>query len=243
MTAAKMLATARKYLGLVGRPNVITKDYASRHGGAFLAAPWCQMAVTRWARESGNDAAVLPEGDRAYTVFHAQDGQDLGRWYAGTVANIKAHAEPGAVLYMDWDGTDAIGRIDHVGIVEKNLGDGRVQSIEGNSGDACKRRVRSASVIAGFWNPPYGTPKGEPKLTPTEVLVKQLPELREGSKGWHVKTVFYLLAARDFAVVPGVDDTVFGPAMGEAVEAFQTAAGIEADRVVGRDTWRKLLKL
>jgi hypothetical protein len=150
-----MLTEARKDLGMVGRPNQITRDYASRNGDVFLRAAWCAMSLTHWARQSGSATAVLPKGDRAYTVWHAEDGRDLGRWHAGTAANIRSHARPGAVVFFDWDGTDSISRIDHVGIVEENLGDGRVQTIEGNTGDACKRRVRGPSVIAGFWNPPY----------------------------------------------------------------------------------------
>jgi len=88
-------------------------------------------------------------------VWSAEDGERLGRWHAGTVANIKRHCKPGAVIYFDWQYTDRIAAIDHVGIVEEVLPDGRVQTIEGNSGDACKRRVRSADVIAGFWLPDY----------------------------------------------------------------------------------------
>lgn len=155
MTAAGMLAAARKSLGLSGRPNYVTRDYARRHGADFLDAAWCDMSITYWARVSGNTGAVLPEGDRAYTVWHAEDGKALGRWFPGTAAAIKAHAEPGAIVFFDWAGSDVIGAIDHVGIVEKVLPDGRIQTIEGNTDNACKRRIRSASVIAGFWNPPY----------------------------------------------------------------------------------------
>ncbi|MEV4173968.1 CHAP domain-containing protein [Nonomuraea sp. NPDC049709] len=153
--AARMLAEARRDLGMAGRPNAITKDYASRNGAEFLRAPWCDMSVTHWARQSGNADVVLPRGDRAYTVWHAQDGERLGRWYKGTAANLREHARPGAIVFFDWAGRDDIDAIDHVGIVEKNLGDGRVQTIEGNTADACKRRVRASNVIAGFWNPDY----------------------------------------------------------------------------------------
>lgn len=155
MTAKAMLAAARKDLGLAGRPNRITRDYATRNGAEFLAVAWCQMSITWWARQSGNTEAVLPRGDRAFTVWHAEDGERLGRWHAGTVANIKKYARPGAVIYFDWAYTDRIAAIDHVGLVEKVLADGRVQTIEGNTGNACARRVRSADVIAGFWNPDY----------------------------------------------------------------------------------------
>lgn len=155
MSAASMLAAARKDLGLSGRPNRITRDYASRNGREFLSAPWCNQAITEWARKSGNAAAVLPNGDRAYTVWSAEDGKRLGRWYAGTTNNIREHALPGALMFFDWNGANSIGAIDHIGVVERNLGDGRVQTIEANSGDAVKRRVRGPSVIAGFWNPDY----------------------------------------------------------------------------------------
>ncbi|MGI5285236.1 CHAP domain-containing protein [Nonomuraea polychroma] len=155
MSAAEMLAEARKWLGTKGRPNLITRAYAARNGEVYLRAPWCQMSITEFARRSGNAAAVLPRGDRAYTIWHAEDGRRLGRWHAGTAANIRAYAFPGAIVFFDWGGRDGIPFIDHVGIVEKNLGDGRVVTIEGNTGDACKRRVRGPSVIAGFWNPDY----------------------------------------------------------------------------------------
>jgi hypothetical protein len=150
-----MLSEARKDLGLSGRPNRITRAYAKNNGDEFLTAPWCQMSITRWARLSGNEEAVLPEGDRAYTVYSAEDGRRLGRWHAGTADNLRRFAEPAAIVFFDWDGTNDIARIDHVGLIEHNLGDGRVATIEGNTGDVCKRRVRGADVIAGFWNPDY----------------------------------------------------------------------------------------
>ncbi len=238
-----MLAAARKDLGLMGRPNRITRDYASRHGDAFLTAPWCDQAVTFWARNSGNAAAVLPEGDRAYTVWHAEDGRDLGRWYAGTTANVRAHAVPGSVIFFDWDGTDTIGRIDHVGIVEVNLGDGRVQTIEANSGDACKRRVRGAEVIAGFWTPAY-----EDDATTAaardwlEDIVNKLPLLKPGAKGWAVKRAFYLLISNGFPLDPKVvKDTEYSPAMAGQVAAFQRAHKLKVDKEIGPKTWLALI--
>ncbi|MFC3986422.1 CHAP domain-containing protein [Streptosporangium jomthongense] len=246
MTAKAMLAAARKDLGVCGRPNRITRDYASRHGDAFLLAPWCDMSITRWARESGNEAAVLPSGDRAFTIWHAEDGERLGRWYAGTTANIRKYAKPGAIVFFDWSGRDGIPPIDHVGIVERNLGDGRVQTIEGNTADSCKRRVRAANVVAGFWNPPYGTTE----TNWMEALVKKLPTLRlgDGRKDgdplkWHVKTMHYLLLARDYALDPKVDDTVFTEVHAQGIRGLQAAAGIEVDSIVGPDTWAVLLRV
>lgn len=219
-----MLAAARKSLGLSGRPNYITRDYARRHGGGFLDAPWCNMSITYWARVSGNARAVLPNGDRAFTPWHANDGHQLGLWHSGTVENLRRYAKPGAIVFFDWGGSNSIGRIDHVGIVERNLGDGRVQTIEANTGDACKRRLRSASVIAGFWNPkyteeddvsakdvwkhelkvPYGS-KENPEWQAENVLVNNGIWLRKISakvdaQNATIKALAEALAARDEAV-------------------------------------------
>ncbi|MEV5412951.1 CHAP domain-containing protein [Thermopolyspora sp. NPDC052614] len=238
MTAEKMVARASDDLGLSGRPNHITRWYAARHGSEFLEAPWCDMAVTYWARHSDNAAAVLPNGDRAYTVWHAQDGEKLGRWHPGTAARIKQFARPGALVFFDWGGTDSIGRIDHIGIVERNLGDGRVQTIEGNTGDACKRRVRDSSVIAGFWNPDYGETESW-----TEAIVRELPLLRQGDQGQHVRTMHYLMIARNVPGLAGVSDSTFTPAHSMGIRDLQKAAGIEVDGVVGPQTWPVLLSV
>lgn len=251
MTVVSMLAAARKSLGLSGRPNYITQDYARRHGAEFLSAPWCAMSVTYWARVSGNAAAVLPDGDRAYTVWFAEDGRALGRWYPGTATAIAEHAEPGAIVFFDWDGTNTIGRIDHVGIVERNLGDGRVQTIEGNTGDACKRRVRAANVIAGFWNPPYKTSSAP---SPTEEIVKDLPLLGVGADNYDVKTVRGCLNARGYVPAAAYADiegglegwlksTKYDERLAELVATFQAAKGLESDGWVGPATWPPLLRV
>jgi len=244
VTAAKMLAEARRDLGLVGRPNRITKDYAARHGAVFLLAPWCQMSVTKWGRDSGNAGPVLPAGDRAYTVWHAEDGDRLGLWYPGTAANIRKHAKPGAIVFFDWGGTDDIAKIDHVGIVEVNLGDGRVQTIEANTGDACKRRVRGPGVIAGFWNPRYAEKAAK---DPTEVMVGKLPLIKPGATGRHVKTVFFLLQARGYGkdLDPKViDPTVYSPQVVAEVKRLQGDKGLTRDGEVGTgETWPVLLGL
>jgi hypothetical protein len=235
-SAKGMLAAARKSLGMSGRPNAITRDYAGRHGNEFLKASWCDMAVTYWARRSDNAEAVLPKGDRAYTVWHAQDFQKADRWYSGTTANVN-RARPGDVVFFDWGHSNKIGAIDHVGVVEKALGGGRVQTIEGNTGDACKRRVRSSSVIAGFGRPAYGNSSNW-----TEDMVKKLPLLRKGDEGEHVQTLRALLMARSHPEIREVDGP-FDTKVELAVRAVQLWGRVEADGVVGPKTWPVLLRV
>ncbi|GAA2450691.1 hypothetical protein GCM10010191_80850 [Actinomadura vinacea] len=234
-TAAGMLAEARKSLGLSGRPNIITLDYAQRHGDEYLEAAWCDMAITYWARRSGNAEAVLPGGDRAYTVWHAQDFQEIGRWFTGTIVNVDK-AKPGDIVFFDWGTSNAVGAIDHVGVVEKALGGGRVQTIEGNTDDACKRRVRASAVIAGYGRPAYGTGHW------TEEIVKKLPELQQGATGEHVQTLRALLLARMHPEIGAVEGP-FDAKVEEAVRAVQTWGRIEVDGIVGPQTWPVLLRV
>ncbi|WUI00196.1 CHAP domain-containing protein [Spirillospora sp. NBC_00431] len=183
MSAAGMLAEAVKSLGMTGRPNKITKEYASRHGDEFLRASWCDMAITYWARHSGNASAVLPGGDRAYTVWHATDFKQAGRWYEGTAASVN-RCKPGDIVFFDWGATNAIGAIDHVGVVEKVLGGGRVQTIEANTGDAVKRRVRAASMIAGYGRPAYE----EDDVSAKDVWDEPI-DTGDGKATWKARTV------------------------------------------------------
>lgn len=240
-TAAGMLAEARKSLGIVGRPNKITRAYAARNGSYFLTAPWCDMSITEWARASGNHGVVCPGGDRAYTVWHAQDFQKINRWYSGTVENLNK-ARPGDIVFFDWGGSNSVGAIDHVGIIEKVLGDGRVQTIEGNTANACKRKVRSASSIAGYGRPAYsGSGGGSTARNWTEAMVKKLPTLKRGSKGEDVQSLQGLLRARSHNEV--VIDGEFGETTEKAVKAVQRWGDVADDGVVGPDTWPVMLRV
>lgn len=152
MTANSMLAEARKSLGISGRPNEITRWYSKRNGNEFLTAPFCDMGVTKWSYFSGNYDAVCFGKDYAYTVWHAQMFQQAGQWHWGS-----SGARPGDVIFFQWEGGSAsLGKIDHVGVVEKNLGGGRIQTIEANTGNAVLRRVRSGNIITGYGRPNYG---------------------------------------------------------------------------------------
>jgi hypothetical protein len=236
-TAAAMLAEARRCLGIAGRPNVITREYANRHGSEFLRASWCDMSITYWARHAGCTAAVLPGGDRAYTVWHAEDFQKIGRWHAGTTANVNA-CKPGDIVFFDWGGSDSVGAIDHVGVVEVMLGNGRVQTIEGNTSDSCARRVRSAGVIAGYGRPAYAGSTA----SWMEDMVKELPLLKRGATGEHVQTLRALLLARSHPEIKTVEGS-FDATVEKAVKAVQRWGGVTADGEVGPKTWPILLRV
>lgn len=99
-----------------------------------------------------------------------------------------------------------------------------------------------------FAKPPSKGGPADPVTKPkpanwTEVLVDKLPLLKPGAKGWHVKTVTHLLAARGYPIGEGLDDTVLSPEVADRLAEFQEASGLKADRICGELTWGKLLKV
>ncbi|MFG2090012.1 MULTISPECIES: peptidoglycan-binding protein [unclassified Spirillospora] len=236
----------RSIIGL-GEPNHIQRWYAERNGSAYsYNFPWCDAAITWAAWKSGNHGAVCPNGDRAYTPTHANDFKKLGRWHSGTTANVN-RCRPGDIVFYDWSGTNSISRVDHVGVVERVLGGGRIQTIEGNTSNQCLRRVRSAGVIAGYGRPAYSGGSGGSGGSGSsgsswmENLMSDLPLLKRGDRGEHVETVQGLLLARSHPEVKIDGD--FGPVTERAVQAVQSWGGVAADGEVGPRTWPVLLRV
>ncbi|MGH3387791.1 MAG: peptidoglycan-binding protein [Actinomadura sp.] len=147
----EMVRAAEKALGLK-EPNHIQKWYPGLSGNF----PWCDAAVTYWAWHSGNQAAVTFGGHYAYTVAHAQAFQKHGKWHVD-VAGIRR----GDIVFFDWDKSNNIARIDHVGLVTSVSGKS-VHTIEGNISDRCLRKVRDASTIVGYGRPAYTGKPGKP---------------------------------------------------------------------------------
>ncbi|GAB2918790.1 CHAP domain-containing protein [Nonomuraea fastidiosa] len=236
----RLLDVMRSQLGYTEGPSgwtVFGSWWAKRHKKPdwWASEPWCDMFVS-WAANKAGLLAVV--GDSAWTPGHAQWFKDRGQW---------GHKpRKGAVVFFDWAGSRDIPAIDHVGVVESVRKDGTVVTIEGNTGNQVKRRVRSMNVIAGFGYPAYGGKSTTPTAATswTEEMVKTLPLLKRGSKGYDVKTLFYLLHARGYGVNSAIiDDTVFDAPLEDALKAFQKAAGLTADGQCGPKTWPKLLRV
>ncbi|OLT11207.1 hypothetical protein BJF79_04470 [Actinomadura sp. CNU-125] len=122
---------------------------AARDGGfsvdAYKGAQWCDMFVS-WL---GSQTGVKNMGWDAYTVQHASWFKDNGQW--------GDEAKPGAVVFYDWGaGSDgSIGDIDHVGIVDKDNGDGTISTIEGNVDNSVQEKTRDKSEVVGYGYPDY----------------------------------------------------------------------------------------
>lgn len=231
--AKDMIAKAQRTIGLGENPSGSNHNYITEWYG--FDGPWCDMGVSYWAYHTGNDKAVCPRGKRAYTVWHAEDGERAGLWHSGTADNIAKYAKPGAIVFFDWAGSNSISTIDHVGIVEKNLGDGRIQTIECNTSDKCLRRVRGPGVIAGFFNPVYkqSAPKPAPKPRPKSKLKVPdgSPVLRLGSVGTDVHK---LQQCANATLKAGLaTDGIYGPLTRAAVLKLQAKYKLVKDGEYG----------
>ncbi|MFC4061548.1 CHAP domain-containing protein [Planomonospora corallina] len=116
---------------------------------AYVNAPWCAMFVSWVAEQVGMRPMT---GSDVYVVTWARRFQLDGRWGAAPA--------PGAIVFFDVDGRGGPGedvyRIDHMGLVEKDNGDGTITTIEGNTDNGLvERRVRHEDEIVGYGYPDY----------------------------------------------------------------------------------------
>ena len=123
-TAEKFIEVAKGEVGTIEGP----KDNETKYGKFTKAnfQPWCGSFVMWCADQAGvkvPNTVFTPSGAAAF--------KKRGAWIDSDVAD----PEPGDVAYFDFP-ADGVNRISHVGIVEKDNGDGTVWCIEGNtSGD------------------------------------------------------------------------------------------------------------
>ena len=125
--------------------------WAAKTGQQWLAGPsesvwWCMLFVSMCLDECGQiDTIGGFSFNTDYTINKVRQHPDS---YFVSVYD----AEPGDIVIFNWDG----GGTDHVGFVEKNLGGGTLQTIEGNTssgaygsqsaGNGVWRRVRSECI-------------------------------------------------------------------------------------------------
>jgi hypothetical protein len=161
VTASDVIELAKKQVG-IGETNgngggtKFQKWYAKsdrakvtveRDGGSvggYKNAAWCSIFVSWLGHKLDFNDQLGPD---AWTVAHAEWFKEQGRW---------GHKpKRGAVVFISWDGGSTPDDIDHVGLVLKKLGNGRIKTIEGNTDDTVAKRVRSTSLVVGYGYPDY----------------------------------------------------------------------------------------
>lgn len=145
----QIVAVALSQIGNVGG-----QPYWSWYGFGSRVE-WCACFVSWCANECGYiDTGVIPKF--AGCVNGVNWFRDRGQW-----ADNSAEPTPGMIIFFDWDSPGGSsgpqdGLSDHVGIVEK-VENGRVYTIEGNSGDSCRERSYPLGYyeILGYGIPAY----------------------------------------------------------------------------------------
>lgn len=113
-------------------------------GASFIS--WCAAQVD--AKDSDADSEMLMSVGRfSIAAAMAQWFKSTGRWGRSP--------ERGALAFFDWDGTQDVTQVDHVGLVTAAYTDGTFDTIEGNTEDTVARRERDIRQVVGFGYPDY----------------------------------------------------------------------------------------
>ncbi len=137
--AAGELGVAEAPPGSNDAPRIAAYRGAVPGGGV---GPWCAYFVSWVAQQSGT-----PLGDRGQGFAAVQDVRSWLKGSGRLAEGPAAVGRPGDLVFFDGNRD---GVWDHIGLVEAILPDGSVQTIEGNSSDAVRRRVRDRGDIVAF---------------------------------------------------------------------------------------------
>lgn len=126
----------------------------------------------------------------------------------------------------------------HVGVYE---GNGYVIEARGHAFGVVRTKLKSRPWKYWGYCPwiSYGSAAQPAKPVEENTVTITLKELKKGSENAQVKTVQRILSSLGYSL--GSIDGDFGSKTETAVKKFQKAKGLDADGVVGKDTWTKLL--
>ncbi len=147
------LAEAIKHLGEKEQPQNSNRTEFGKWFGVD-GVPWCNIFVSYCFKEGAKEAigtGFTAPGVYANGITYVPTTE---AWLRGTGQWVgKATPQPGDIAIFNWDG----GVPDHIGIVERYLGDGRFTAIEGNTavgndsnGGEVMRRERTLKQVDGF---------------------------------------------------------------------------------------------
>ena len=109
-----------------------------------------------------------------------------------------------------------------------------------NGGGVCRKSYsRNSKVINGYGRPAYDV---RPQPQTYKYVTPSVRMISKGMKGNDVRQAMLILKDLGYYTsnIPKSDNE-FGPNMEKATKAFQSAKGLSADGIIGKDTWAKLL--
>lgn len=209
--------------------------------GSKQNQPWCgEFVLAVFVKAFGAQKAleILCSGNPSAIPLcsaGAQYFKDAKRW--------TAKPERGDIVFFYRGG------INHTGIVTM-VSNGMIQTVEGNSSDRVSRNAyaENSVLIAGYGRPLWSAVSAVVPVDPPEEIEKptvtkttELPLLRKGDKGEVVRAAQFLLNGRDCSCGVWGADGDFGTATESATLAFQRRNELEADGIIGAQTWAALL--
>lgn len=151
-TADDVLRIARSHLGYAETP---TNDTIFGRWYGMNYNPWCAQFVSYCSLQAGLPVPATTARGYAYCPSGVAYFKRLGRW--------SQDPHPGDHIFFSFPGEGA--GANHVGLVEKVLGNGVVQTIEGNTDNRVMRRNRRGYIV-GYGHPPYGSAEASRAAAP-----------------------------------------------------------------------------
>ena len=223
--ASSVLNIARSQIGVKESPRNSNKQkYGKEYG--MNGVPWCCEFVW-WVFKHANASNLFYGGKKtaycptAYAHYKSKK-QIVGKY----------NGKPGDVVFF--------GRCQHIGIIEKNCGNGKYITIEGNTavgnddnGGKVMRRTRYVSWIYAIARPKYETKPSDSYEYPTE-------DLEINDTGYQVVRLQKCLNKINKAGLKVDGD--FGGKTKQAVINYQHKKKISADGIVGPVTRGQIKK-
>lgn len=220
--APDLLNVERSYLWVIERvPPPHSNDTIIGEKYGWNGVAWCAEFVSVSMREAG----VPFNGSASCSVL-------VARYQSGENGTWLGNPGPDGVQSGDNGFLGASGG-DHTFMIEWVDGD-QAHCIDGNWGDRVCRVTRPIASIYGFGRPNYEG-AAAPDLPPPSQTAGR-PWLRLGSSGQAVIDLKTYLNAFAQATLD-VNSDVFDDATDAAVRAYQGSRGLEADGVVGTQTY------
>lgn len=232
-TPQDVLTVARSYIGVKESPaNSNRTMFGEWYGWNGVA--WCAIFVSYCFYKAGMKLPpIQSQKGFAYCPYGVKYYKDKGKF--------DKNPKVGDIVFFDWQGD---GVSDHVGIVEKVLGNNKIVSIEGNTsfsnnsnGGEVMRRTRNLSTIQGFAHPDYNNTSTHSDsdapswpgyyITLTSPLQRG-PDIKE----WQEQMI-----ENGYDLGPDGADGIFGTNSHQALLKFQKDQKLEADGVIGPITW------
>ena len=231
VSATEVLNVAKSQIGYVEGRNNFSKYGKWYDQPGYANAAWCAMFVSWCFHEAGSPLPPIqhPKGF-AYCPFGVNYFRKIGRFYQTPAV--------GDIVFFDWqrDGTS-----DHVGLVLEVKSSKNIITIEGNTsyrnqshGGQVMKRSRLVSLCQGFARPDYGNTSRVPLWNGRYQRLTN-PLLR----GDDIRQLQQKLRERGYDIDV---DGYFGDQTRQVVGDFQKANNLEADGIVGPDTWNEVFK-